>query len=90
MIEKPLTVTNPKGIHARPSALLAQTALAFRSSITLFHNGVVANAKSILDILSLAAPFMSVITVRVEGEDEKEAFAAIAEVFEKRFADIDR
>ena len=35
MIEKILTVKNRAGIHARPAAIIAQTANKFESEITL-------------------------------------------------------
>ena len=53
MIEKILTVRNRAGIHARPAALIAQTANKFASEISLEKDTTNVNAKSIMGVCSL-------------------------------------
>lgn len=85
MTEKFLTVLNRAGIHARPAALIAQTANKFSSEITLEKDSASVNAKSIMGVITMAAGYNTKITLRAEGADEKEAAAAIAQLFESKF-----
>lgn len=85
MIEETLTVTNKKGIHTRPAAVLVKTAAKFSSDFTIIKDGMEINGKSIIGVMSLAAEEGAELTVRVEGSDEKEAFQAITKVFERGF-----
>ena len=40
------TVKNERGIHARPSSVIAKESLKFKSDITIQYNGKTANAKA--------------------------------------------
>ena len=57
MLEGKVKIVNPLGLHARAAAQLVRLAGGFKSSIKLRRtdNGVVADAKSILSVLTLAA-----------------------------------
>lgn len=85
MIEKLLTVKNRAGIHARPAAIIAQTANKFESDITLIRDDITVNAKSIMGVITMAAGYNTAITLQVEGSDEKEAARAIENLFEAKF-----
>ncbi len=78
-------VTNEQGLHARPAAKLAQEAQKFKSAITLCLADSEVDAKSILDILTLAAGQGSNIELRADGEDACQALDHIAELFKNRF-----
>ncbi|HWR12938.1 MAG TPA: HPr family phosphocarrier protein [Rectinemataceae bacterium] len=85
MVEIETTIKNRAGIHARPSALIAQTAVKFSSRIFLEKNGNRINAKSIMGIITLAASYGSKITISAEGADEQAAVDAIKNLFESGF-----
>lgn len=85
MIEEILIVKNQKGIHTRPAAVLVKTAAKFSSDFTIIKDGISINGKSIIGVMSLAAEEGAELTVRIEGGDEKEAFEAIKNVFERGF-----
>ncbi len=85
MIEKIVTVRNRAGIHARPAALIAQTANKFSSEIILEREGTTVNAKSIMGVITMAAGYNTVLTLKVEGEDESAAAAAISKLFDSKF-----
>ena len=72
-----MNVTNPLGIHARPSANIVRLASRFTSDVSLACNGRRANARNILSVMLLAAGVGSTITVEASGADEKEALAAL-------------
>lgn len=77
MIEKDYEIVNKYGLHARPCACLSKEAARFESSVKLAYNEHVVDAKSILGLMTLAAPGGSRIRLTVDGPDEKEAFAAL-------------
>ncbi len=85
MIERTLTIDNKHGLHARPAAHLVKTAGQFKSNVKLFKDGLEVNAKSIMGVMMLAAEPGSEVLLQVEGVDEEEAFAAIKELFDKKF-----
>ncbi len=85
MLEQRATIKNKLGIHARPAALLVQAAAKFTSEITLENDGLAINGKSIMGVMMLAAEEGSVITVRVEGEDARDALDHIVEMIESKF-----
>ncbi len=85
MIQEDIKITNRLGIHARPAALIAQTAAGFACDIQLTKDGVNINAKSIMGVMMLAAEFGSHIRLTTNGSDEKEAFDAIKKLFDDKF-----
>lgn len=87
MQEKEIMVTNPKGIHARPSTMLVQAATKYQSTIILIHGDKRANIRSVLDIMMLCAMHGSVLTIQTEGADEEEAMKQIIEIFDRNFDD---
>jgi phosphotransferase system HPr (HPr) family protein len=58
------------------------TAAGFRSRITVRKDGRSADGKSILSLMMLAAKAGCEMTIEAEGEDEKEAVAALAALIE--------
>jgi phosphocarrier protein len=85
MTEKLLTVRNRAGIHARPAALIAQTANRFSCEVTMVKDDAEVNAKSIMGVITMAAAYNSTITLRTDGPDEVQCADAIVQLFESRF-----
>lgn len=63
----------PFGLHARPAAHVAQIASGVKSQVTIEKDGKLANAKNVLQILSLDIKKGEEIHLMIEGEDELEA-----------------
>ena len=72
-------------LHARPAAKLAQTAQQFDSAITISMGSQQVDAKSILDILTLAARHGANLELRATGGDASQALDALADMFKNRF-----
>lgn len=87
MLTQTVTVQNKLGLHARPSALLAKTAALFQCSIILQHKGQSVDAKSILGLMTMAAPFGTELIITTRGEDEKVALETIIRLFQHRFGE---
>ncbi len=90
MLKAKLKVTNQLGLHARAAAQLVRLAGSFQSNIVLKRpdNGVAADAKSILSVLTLAAAKGTELALQVEGADEKRATQAIEEIFQDGFGEL--
>ena len=87
MQEQRVTIQNKVGLHARPAALFVQSARQFKSRIAVTKDGRVADAKSILTVLTLGAGQGCTVTLRAEGEDESEALSALTRLIADRFGE---
>jgi phosphocarrier protein HPr len=87
MIRKEFTVRNKLGLHARAAAKIVQTSSQFQSSILIITNGREADAKSMLDIMTLSCPQGTRIELCAEGKDAAEALAALAVLFDNKFGE---
>ena len=83
MEKRDFNITAETGIHARPATILVQTASKFSSDITLTYNGKSVNLKSIMGVMSLGVGQNADVTISADGDDEKDAIAAIAETMQK-------
>ena len=83
MASKDFHVVAETGIHARPATLLVQAASKFTSDVTLSYEGKDVNLKSIMGVMSLGVGQGADVTISAEGDDEKEAIAAVAETMSK-------
>ena len=80
---KKVTVTIPwqEGLHLRPAVELVRLAGSFRSNILLRCGAKLADARSVLSVMILAATMGTVLEVEVHGEDEQQAIEAVESVF---------
>jgi phosphocarrier protein len=85
MLEETVVIVNKVGLHARPAALLVKTAGSFACDVAVEKNDKAFNAKSIMSIMSAAIKQGDTITVRVNGEKEAEALAAIIALIKAGF-----
>lgn len=84
-VTRELEVANVSGLHTRVSSLICQKAQEFQSEIFLGKNGYQADAKSILDLLSLGAACGDIVRLEAIGVDSQQAADAIAELFQNLF-----
>ena len=84
MIERPATIVNQEGLHARPAARIVRLASSFASEIEIMKDGVGVNAKSIMGVMMLAAECGSQITIRADAE---QALSALAELVASGFGE---
>ena len=89
MIRQIVHVTNRLGLHARVAAQLVRLASKFRSEIHLSREGSaqISDARSILQILMMAAAQGTSLEIVIKGEDEDQAAEAIRRLFEDNFGE---
>jgi phosphocarrier protein len=87
VIVQEVTIRNSAGLHTRPAAAVVKLASKFKSDFFIEMDGSEINAKSIIGVMSLAAPKGSRMLLRLEGEDEAEAARQLVEFFEQGFGE---
>jgi phosphocarrier protein len=88
-MEREVEIVNRLGLHARAAARLVHTASGFRARTLLVKDGEEVDAKSILGILLMAAAQGTRLVVRVDGDDEATALAAVTALIADRFGEED-
>ena len=78
-------LTVAKGLHLSPIAQVVSRANGFTSSISLSFDGKTADAKSVYDLMLLAAPFGAQLQLQAAGEDADLAVDAMASLFDGGF-----
>lgn len=84
MVSKSMTINIPKGLEARPVALLVQVASQYESSIYVEIQEKKVNAKSIMGMMSLGLAEGEKITIIANGSDEDAAVDAIDKYISKQ------
>ncbi len=87
MIEKKLAIINKLGLHARAAAKFVTYASRYGSEIEVVRGTRTVNGKSIMGVMMLAASKGTEILLRVTGDDEAEAFAALELLINERFGE---
>ena len=87
MPKQDLTISNKLGLHARASAKLTSIAGKFSCEIWLSKGSRRVNAKSIMGVMMLAAGMGSTVTLETSGQDEAEAFTALATLINDKFGE---
>lgn len=80
-----MTIVNKLGLHARAAAKLIDLASGFESRIRMCRDGREADAKSIMQVMMLAASKGTDLEVSAQGPDAAEAVAAIERLVAGRF-----
>lgn len=89
MQSQAITIINKLGLHARASAKFAAMANDYEANIHINKDGKNVDAKSIMQLMMLAANVGSEITINTEGRDEEAAINALCELINRRFDESD-
>ena len=87
MQQRPVTIVNKLGLHARAAAKLVTTASGFASSIDIEKDGQKVNGKSIMGVMMLAASRGTRLVITASGEDELEAVDSLEQLVGERFGE---
>lgn len=90
MIETTLTITHPVGLHARPAAEFYKKTREFKSRVTIQNLSRPNSAEvpvSPFYLLQIGVSQGHQVRVRAEGEDEREALAALTKLVEENFGE---
>lgn len=87
IVQKILTIKNELGLHARSAAMIVRAVEGCHSKVFLERDGMVVDARSLLDILTLACPKDSRIVVRADGVDARKVVRSIEKLVESKFGE---
>ena len=73
-----VAVNNVLGLHLRVAGKFVKLANAFQSEVNVYCKDIIANGKSILSLLSLAAKCGTMLALEAQGCDAEDAVAALA------------
>lgn len=76
-IVESITILNPSGLHARPASIIVEHMKNSEATVTIQKGEKVANAASILSVLTLGASTGDEVTVSGEGEGAEAAVSFI-------------
>ncbi len=88
MYEVEIVLMNEQGLHARPASIVTKKASKFTSRITLIKDEKEYNAKSIINILSMAATKGDKLKIVANGDDEVKAVEELRIVIEKEIVNL--
>ena len=80
-----VTITHNLGLHLRAAGAVVQAAAQFKAEISIGFGSLTANGKSIMSVLSLAAPCGAELTVSAQGDDAETAIQAITDLVKNDF-----
>ncbi len=80
-------IANELGLHARAAGIFAKEAGRFSSDVMVIKDSIRVNGKSIMDLLTLAAPKGSEVIVMADGDDENTAIEVLTSIVEKGFGE---
>jgi phosphocarrier protein len=80
-----VTIANELGLHARPAMTLVDTANQYTSDICVKKGDQSVDAKSIMQVMMLAATQGTALEITAEGEDAEQAIAALKTLIENKF-----
>lgn len=89
VVRRHLVVRNPLGLHARPAARIVEVSHRFVSQIELIKGSQRVNAKSIMEIMTLAAEQGTLLIVETKGPDAADAVTALDDLFARDFCDAE-
>jgi phosphocarrier protein HPr len=90
MYKKQILVKNPSGLHARPGSDFVNLAKQFESTIKIHRIDKpekVANAKSIVFVLSLGIKKDMTVEIEATGNDEEKAVNALIDLIDSGFGE---
>lgn len=87
--QEDVVIPNRLGLHARPASRFALLANEFSSRVWLLKDGEMVDGKSIFEILTLASPQGTWLTIRAEGPDAMDAVERLAALVKSGFGEMD-
>ncbi|MCC6124898.1 MAG: HPr family phosphocarrier protein [Pirellulales bacterium] len=85
VVHRTVVVTNPAGLHARPSAAIAQAVRRLRAKVEIRNRNEVVDAGNILEIMTLGAAQGAELQVTAKGPDAELALDAVIAEMAKRY-----
>ena len=79
------TVTDPQGVHARPTGVRIKKIKEFQCAATISKDDKTADARKMFAVLGLGIKCGESITLTFDGADEEQAASALAQTLAEHF-----
>lgn len=86
-ITKEVKIPNSLGLHARPAMQLVDIANRFKANLQIAKGSQLVDAKSIMQVMTLAATQGTKLTLSATGPDADQALNAMAELITEGFGE---
>jgi phosphocarrier protein len=83
-------ITNPLGLHLRAAERFVRMAREFQANVRVARDGRKISGRSILDLMTLAAPCGCRLDLEADGPDAEAAVDALSALIERGFDNSDR
>ena len=82
MVSRKIVIRNVSGLHLRPTGVLCNEAIKYKSSIKFHFGNTTSNAKSVLSVLGACIKCGDEVELNGEGADDQEGLHGIIGVIE--------
>lgn len=86
-LSRHVTIVNDLGLHARSAAKIAKLVQNVKSNVWIIKDGERADASSIIDILTLACPKGTKITLTIDDQSDLGILNKLAQMIESGFGE---
>lgn len=86
-LSRHVTIVNDLGLHARSAAKIAKLVQNVKSNVWIIKDGERADASSIIDILTLACPKGTKITLTIDDQSDLGILNKLARMIESGFGE---
>ena len=86
-LSRHVTIVNDLGLHARSAAKIARLVQNVKSNVWIIKDGERADASSIIDILTLACPKGTKITLTIDDSSDLGILNKLAQMIESGFGE---
>ena len=83
--QREVTVNLENGLHMVPCSRIAEHVSEFQGDVSILIEDRTVDAKSIFDLLTLRAPFGTVLTIEAVGQNSEDLVSGLAALFERNF-----
>jgi phosphocarrier protein len=90
VVTRDVTVTNERGLHARPAMQFVDVANGFNAQVIVSKDGddpLEVDGKSVMQMITLEATQGTVLHLKADGDDADQAVGKLAELFETKFGE---
>jgi phosphocarrier protein HPr len=84
-LERPATIVNRRGLHARAAARFVRTAEQFAAEIQVVKDDMTVSGISIMGLMMLAAAKGSALLIRASGREAQPALDALVALVDRGF-----
>lgn len=87
MVSRTVTVQNKIGLHARPAALLVDTAKQYSCDVTIQKGEMKSSLKGLIGLMTMQCRFGDEVTISCHGPDEHECLEKLCALIYSKFGE---